>query len=98
METEASASVGEVGQSRKVGAVPPWPDLPVGDWIALLACCLDTWAGPGVCALSAWAERLLGSRSTRDLGFMNPTECASIRGQSCLPCDSKKASKKRGSI
>ena len=42
LETEASAPVGEVGQSRKAGAIPPWPDLSVGDWIALLACRLDT--------------------------------------------------------
>ena len=26
----------------------PWPGLPVGDWIALLACRLGIWAGPGV--------------------------------------------------
>jgi hypothetical protein len=29
---------------------------------------------PRSCALSAWAEPLLGSRSARDPGFMNPTE------------------------
>ena len=72
LETEVSAPVGEVGRSRKAGTIPPRPGLPVGDWIALLAYCLDTWAGPMSCTLSAWAEPLLGSRSTRDLGFMNP--------------------------
>ena len=44
LETEASAPVGEVGRSQKAGAVPPRPNLPVGDWIALLAYRLDTWA------------------------------------------------------
>ena len=73
LDTGASAPVEEVGQSQKTGAVPPRPDLPVGDWIALLTCCLDTWAGLEVCVLSAWAEPLLGSRSARDPGFMNPT-------------------------
>ena len=48
LETEVSARVGEVGWSRQAGAVPPRPDLPVGDWTALLACCLDSWAGPWV--------------------------------------------------
>ena len=46
LETETGALVREVGQSRKAGAVPPWPDLPVDDWIALLAYCSDTWASP----------------------------------------------------
>ena len=46
LETEASAPIEEVGRSRKAGAVPRWPDLPVGDWIALLAYHSDTWAGP----------------------------------------------------
>ena len=32
----------------KAGAVPPRPGLPVGDLIALLACRLVIWAGPGV--------------------------------------------------
>ena len=73
LETETGAPVGEVGRSRKAGAVTPRPDLPVGDWIALLAYHLDSWAGPRVVHLSAWAKPLLGSRSTRDPGFMNPT-------------------------
>ena len=38
LETEVSALVGEVGQSRQAGAPPPWLDLLAGDWIALLAC------------------------------------------------------------
>ena len=46
LETEASAPVGEMGWSRKVGVVPPRPGLPIGDWIALLAYHSDTWAGP----------------------------------------------------
>ena len=36
------------GPESEVSAVPPWLGLPVGDWIALLAYCLDIWAGPGV--------------------------------------------------
>ena len=43
LETETGAPVGEVGRSRKAGVVPPRPDLPVGDWIALLAYRSDTW-------------------------------------------------------
>ena len=35
-----------------------WPGLPVGDWIALLACRLGIWAGPGVACRSQ--RRLLG--------------------------------------
>ena len=73
MKPETGAPVREVGRSRKAGAVPPRPDLPVGDWIALLAYRSDTWASPRVVCLSAWAESLLGSRSTRDFGFKNPT-------------------------
>ena len=34
--TEASAPVGEVGWSRKMGTVPHRPDLPVEDWITPL--------------------------------------------------------------
>ena len=37
LETEVSAPVGQVGQSQKTGDAPPRPDLPVGDWNALLA-------------------------------------------------------------
>ena len=73
LETETGAPVGEVGWSRKVGAIPPRPDLPVGDWIALLAYHSNTWAGPRVARLSAWAEPLLGSQPPRDPGFMNMT-------------------------
>ena len=40
LESEVSAPVGEVGRSsRRAGVVPPRPDLPVGDWTALPACC-----------------------------------------------------------
>ena len=42
----ASAPVGEVGRSQKTGATPPRPDLPVGDWTALLPCHSDIWVGP----------------------------------------------------
>ena len=73
LETEVSASVGDVGRSRQAGAVPPRPDLPVGDWTVLLACCFRLLGRPMSCALSAWAEPLRGSRSARDPGFMNPT-------------------------
>ena len=45
-ETKVSTRVGEVGRSRQASDVPPRPDLPVGDWTALLAYCLDFWAGP----------------------------------------------------
>ena len=55
LETKASAPVREVGRSRKAGVVPPWPDLPVGDWIATLAYHSDTWASPRVACLSARA-------------------------------------------
>ena len=64
------------GPESEAGAVPPRPGLPVGDWIALLAYRLGTWAGPRVARLVrnvvCWAEPLLGSRSMRDPGFMNP--------------------------
>ena len=60
-ETEVSPPVGEVGWSQKAGVVPPRPDLPVDNWIAVLAYHSDTWAEP-----------LLGSRSARDPRFMNP--------------------------
>ena len=36
------------GPESEVGAVPPRPDLPVEDWIVLLACRLGVWAGPRV--------------------------------------------------
>ena len=40
LESEASAPVGEVGQSsRRAGAVLLRPDLLVGDWTTLPACC-----------------------------------------------------------
>ena len=61
---EANAPVGEVGRSsRRAGAVPLRPDLPVDDWAALLACRFRLLAEP-------WR----GSRSPRDPRFMNPTE------------------------
>ena len=82
LETEASAPVGEVGQSQKTGVVPPRPDLPINDWIALLACLFRYLGRPMSCVLSAWDEPLLGSRSTRDLGFMNPTGAPEPPGDS----------------
>ena len=36
------------GPKSKAGVVPSRPGLPVGDWIALLACRLGIWASPGV--------------------------------------------------
>jgi len=75
LETEVSAPVEEVGRSRQAGVVPPRSDLLVGDWTARLACCFRFLGRLTSCALSAWAERLRGSRSARDPGFMNPTLC-----------------------
>jgi len=52
------------------------PGLLVGDWIALLA---YHWVfGPAqelrvICNVVCWVVLLLGSRSMRDPGFMNPT-------------------------
>ena len=41
LESEASAPAREVGRSsRRAGTVPLRPDLPVGDWTVLLACCV----------------------------------------------------------
>ena len=63
------------GPESEAGAVPPRLGLPVGDWFVLLACrCF----GPVhelrvVHNVVCWAEPLLGSRSMRDPGFMNPT-------------------------
>ena len=42
----ASAPIGEVGRSWKMGAIPPWPGLSVGDWVAPFAYRSGTWAGP----------------------------------------------------
>ena len=36
------------GSESEEGTVPPQPGLSVGDWIALLACPLGIWVGPGV--------------------------------------------------
>ena len=36
------------GAGSEAGAIPPRLGLPVGDWIALLAYRLGTWAGPRV--------------------------------------------------
>ena len=36
------------GPKLEASAIPLWPVLPVGDWIALLACRLGIWASPGV--------------------------------------------------
>ena len=70
------------GPESEAGAVSPRPGLPVGNWIVLLACCLGIWAGPRVCALVrnvvCWVEPLLGSRSMRDPGFMNPTHAIEV--------------------
>ena len=38
------------GLESEAGVVPPWPGLPVGDWITLLACRLGICTDPGVCA------------------------------------------------
>ena len=74
LESEASAPVGEVGQSsRRAGAVPFCPDVPVGGWTALSAYCSRPLGWPMSCVLSVWAEPWRGSRSPRDPGFMNPT-------------------------
>ena len=40
------------GSESEAGTVPPRPGLPVGDWIALMACRLGIWAGPGVARCS----------------------------------------------
>ena len=56
-----------------MGAAPLRPDLPVGDWTALSACCPGPLGRPTSDMLSAWAEPWRGSRSPRDPGFMNPT-------------------------
>ena len=77
-----SPLVGEVGRSQKTGVAPPRPDLSIGDWIALLACLFIYLGRPMSCALSAWAEPLLESRSTRDPGFMNPTGAPEPPGDS----------------
>ena len=61
------------GPESEASAVPPWPGLPVGDWIALLAYRLGIWAGPG--AVRCSQRRLLdrafageaGPRGTSDL-------------------------------
>ena len=46
LETEVSAPVGEVGRNRKRTPFLLGQAFRVGDWIALLACRLGTWAGP----------------------------------------------------
>ena len=52
------------GLESEAGAVSPRPGLPVGDWIALLAYRLGTWAGPRVARLVrnvvCWAEPFAG--------------------------------------
>ena len=40
------------GPESEASAVAPRPGLPVGDWIALLACHLGIWVDPGVYATS----------------------------------------------
>ena len=64
--------------SRQAGAVTLRPDLPVGDWTALLVCCFRSLGRPMSCVLPAWAEPWRGSWSPRDPGFMNPTESKCI--------------------
>ena len=64
------------GPESEAGVVPLWPGLPVGDWIALLACRFRYLGRPKSCALLrnvvCWAEPLLGAQSMRYPGFMNP--------------------------
>jgi len=48
------------GPESETGVVPPRLGLPVGDWIALLACRLGTWAGPGV---ACWFATLFAGPS-----------------------------------
>ena len=84
LKSKASALVGEVGRSsRRAGAVPLRPDLPVGDWTALSACCFRSLGRPMSCVLPAWAEPWRGSRSPRDPGFMN---LAHVVGQFISEC------------
>ena len=45
-ESEARPSGRRGEPESEAGAVPPRPGLPVGDWIALLACRLGIWADP----------------------------------------------------
>jgi len=82
LETKVSPPVGKMGRSQKTGIASPRSDLPVGDWITLLAYSLDTLGRLMSCALSAWAKPLLGSRSARDPGFMNPTGALEPPGDS----------------
>ena len=49
-----------------------------GDWTTLSACCFRPLGWPMSCVLSTWAEPWHGSRSSRDPGFMNPTELLDI--------------------
>ena len=52
LEYKVIAPVGEVDRSsRRAGAVPLWPDLLVGDWTALLACCFKLLDRPMSCAV-----------------------------------------------
>ena len=47
------------GPESEAGAVPPRPGLPVGNWIAPLACCLGIWASPRVaCWFATLSARL----------------------------------------
>jgi len=72
LESEVSTPVGEVGRSsRRVGAVPLRPNLPVGDWTALLAHYFRLLGRSTSCVLPVWAEPWRESRSPRDSGFMN---------------------------
>jgi len=50
-------------------ALPLGPDLPVGDWTALSACCSRPLGRPMSCVLSVWAEPLRGSQSPRTPGL-----------------------------
>ena len=53
----------EGGPELEASTVPFWPGLLVRDWIALLACRLGIWAGPGVYV--SFARRLLGRAFAR---------------------------------
>ena len=54
------------GPESEAGTVSPRPGLPVGDWIAPLACVLGIWASPGVVHSSQ--RRLLGRAFAGEAG------------------------------
>ena len=80
---KANALVREVGRSSRCeGVVPLWPDLPVGDWTALLTYSFRLLGQPMSCVQPAWAEPWRGSQSPRDPRFMNPTGALEPSGDS----------------